>query len=141
MRYYAGTVVVKAEFIAYGPGGLAYVDTQKSSAFKYAETFVPYLVEFGVHQLERPHRRVRQAFGDFLIHRGECSVPHLDHRIGRRGDNQVYGTGGEHLHPLCVAEYYSVSGVHQLPKCSRIYGASAANIVKLTQHSHGFWEK
>ena len=90
-----GVVRKQAELFAQGSCGIADVDADKAVVRQNPVTFLPGAVQNVVHfTISCGIVFSLEIFPDFGILGKKDFVPHLNHRIGRRGDDELHGSVG-----------------------------------------------
>ena len=104
----------QAELAADRARGVADVDTRQAARTEDPVTLAPDLVEDGVHELECPHSvPVGESGTDQRVQGKKLPVPHLDHRVGRRGHHQVDRAVDQRMHTPRVRKENPMRRVHQ----------------------------
>jgi hypothetical protein len=92
-------VGVEAEIGADRPGGVADVDARKGPGAQDAGALAPHVIEGGVHPLAGTVGvEVVQVGADLRVLLYKTLIPHFDHRIRRRGHDEIYRVIREGCH-------------------------------------------
>ncbi len=106
-------VRIEGKAILDGSGGVTDIDADDSPLSRNPKEFIPDPVELMVHLFKGgPSVAGPNGLSDRWIGLGEALVPHLNHRIGRGGDDQIYGLIFDLGHVLRIFEIKLMKCLH-----------------------------
>ena len=106
-----GVIGIEPEFVADSSRRIADVNADKTVLGKDPVALFPCAIENAVHFPKSLHPvTAKQSFTDSRVLLTKHSIPHADHGIGWRCDNQVYAACRNHGHIRACADDYFMPG-------------------------------